>query len=313
MTTRDETSLIAAYGTGLQSTRITQQPDGTTRWQRSPGPHHTGTYPPLPPAFAEQARAASTPDLRFATPIDAGEHHAAWDTNGRRSAARALLTEDDPTHQIHAILGRLGSNLATLHTRQPGHPHTTYPPPPGLTRLHTWLERGRGPRASAGFHYRLRTQLGHDRIDKLRSFTHTLLQPADHDTTLHGWLTLGSIVPSDQTGPDRPDVVLSGLEAARGRPEADLANIVGELEEFRRTAELAHIERPFLPGLTATFLQHYGPAWDRDTVAAGAVARIATHAHDFAAYVGWHPSLHTYIPMLADLLDCDGSTALPDT
>ncbi|WP_326844502.1 hypothetical protein OHB33_40825 (plasmid) [Streptomyces sp. NBC_01558] len=317
MTTLDDTRLIAAYGTGLQSTRITRQPDGTIRWQRSPGPNHpTGAYPPVPAAFTEQARTASSPLLRFATPHDASAHHASWDTHGPHSAARALLTEDDPTQQIHDTLGRLGNHLTTLHTRQIGRPHTTYQQPPGLTRLQSWLEHGRGPRASAGFHHRLRNQLGPDRLDKLRSYTHALLQPTSHDTTLHGWLTLGSIVPTElkaEADPGPGDAVLSGIEAACGRPEADLANIVGELEEFRLNAELTGTPRPFLHRLTATFLQHYGPGWDRAIVAAGAVARIATHAHDFAAYVGWHPSLHTYIPMLADLIDCDGTTALPDT
>ncbi|MFG2986776.1 hypothetical protein ACGFYQ_36960 [Streptomyces sp. NPDC048258] len=312
MTAPDEQQ-IATYGTGLQTTRITRRSDGTIRWQHSRGHNHTTPYPPVPDDFTARARDASDDRLHFATPTEADATRSTWNTAGRRSAARFLLIEDDPGHHLYDLLGRLGARLEVLHTPRPAPPRDVYPPPPGPARLRTWLEHGRGTRAGAGFHYRLRSQLGPGRFAKLRAYTDTVLQPTDHDTVLHGWLTLGSIVPPDEPGSGLPTAVLSGIEAAYGRPEADLSSIVGEIEEFRRTAELSGTPRPFLRRLTATFLDHYGLGYDRSVVAAGAVVRIATHAHDFANYVGWHASLHTYVPMLADLLDCDGNTALPGT
>ncbi|MBT2446175.1 hypothetical protein J7F03_03515 [Streptomyces sp. ISL-43] len=316
----------STYGTGLQTTRVTRLPDGTVRWSHSRGSNHPAPYPPVPHDFTTRAHAASDDALRFATPVEADAQHGTWDTAGSRSAARLLLTgdgaseqdgrdgPDEPDGPVGSMLGRLGARLRVLHTARPVTAYLgEYPPPPGLTRFQPWLDGGRGTRAGAGFHYRLRSSLGPDRLAKLREFTETLLRATDADTVLHGWLTLGNIVMPDDPGPGRPAVVLSGLEAARGRPETDIGWIVGEIEEFRRTAELASTPRPLLPGLTTAFLEGYGPGgWDRDVVAAGAVVRIATHAHDFANYVGWHASLHTYVPMLADLLDSDGNTALPD-
>ncbi|MFD9725787.1 hypothetical protein [Streptomyces sp. NPDC059072] len=313
MTALDEEQQISTYGTGLQTTRITRRPDGTIRWHHSRGHNHTVPYPPVPDDFVARARDASDERLRFATPTEADASRSTWDTAGRRSAARFLLTDDDPDHHLHGILGHLGARLAVLHAARPAPPRAAYPPAAGPARLRTWLDQGRGTRAGPGFHYQLRSRIGPARFAKLRAYTEALLEPTEHDTVLHGWLTLGSIVPPDQPGSDRPTVVLSGVEAAFGRPEADLSSIVGEIEEFRRTAELSGTARPFLRRLTTTFLDRYGPGYDRSLVAAGAVVRVATHAHDFANYVGWHASLHTYVPMLADLLDRDGNTALPDT
>ncbi|MFJ8871352.1 hypothetical protein ACIRD6_37095 [Streptomyces sp. NPDC102473] len=311
MTALGEEEQIASYGTGLQTTRLTRSPGGVIRWQHTRGRDHPTPYPRIPADFTARAHEASDGALHFATPTHADGDSATWDATGRRSAARVLLADDDARHQLTPVLGHLGSRLRILHTPRPASTHVGYPLPPGLTRLSPWLEHGGGTRAGAGFHYRLRTQLGPARMTKLRAFTDALLRPTDQDTVLHGWLTLGNIIPPDPPGTGTPTVVLSGIEAARARPEADLAAVVGEIEEFRRTAELSGAPKPQLQDLTAAFLHHYGPGYDSAVVAAGAVVRIATHAHDFAHYVGWHASLHTYIPMLADLLDSDGLTSLP--
>ncbi|MFE9703327.1 hypothetical protein [Streptomyces sp. NPDC005930] len=302
---------ITVYGTGLQTTRLTRCPQGGVHWQHTRGRNHPAPYPRIPAGFAARAQQASDDTLRFATPLHANDHSATWHTAGTRSAARVLLDQDGAGPQLAPLLTSLGARLKILHTPGPTPPPGAYTLPPGLARLRPWLAQGRGTRAGAGFHYRLRTQLGTERWSKLRDFTETLLQPTAQDTVLHGWLTLGNIIPPDTPGPRTPATVLSGTEAARGRPEADLASIVGEIEEFRRTAELSGHPDPALCDLTTAFLHHYGPGYDPGVVAAGAVVRIATHAHDFANYVGWHPSLHTYIPMLADLLDSDGTTCLP--
>ncbi|MGW5126340.1 hypothetical protein ACWEQ7_20270 [Streptomyces sp. NPDC004069] len=306
-----DAELIDSFGTGLQVTRLSLLPDGRVRWLVGPGRDHTGPHGHVPPGFAEIAGRASGPRLRFAVPLDAGDRHCVWETPGRRSIARALLHDDgDPADRIHGVLAELGSRLRVLHDQEPLAGLAGYPRPSVVSRLGDWLRSGRGPRAGAGFHYRLRRGLGPSRWEKLHDFAQVLLDERAPATTLHGWLSLGSIVPPDSPDDRQASVVLSGPEAARGRREIDLATVLGELEEFRRAVEGVGTERAHR--LAAAFLTHYGEGWDRRTVAMGAVTRIATHAHDFACYVGWHDELHAYVPMLADLLDGDGFTALPD-
>ncbi|WP_181138634.1 hypothetical protein [Streptomyces sp. Ru73] len=309
--------LIDTFASGLQVTRITRQADGRIHWQRTPGVNHRTPYPAVPPGFAEQAANASDDRVCFATPFDAGPHHTSWHTTGSTTAARALLSDTVPVRQLLDVCSALGSRLTVLHGRRAAEPPAAGPQPvgpvpPWLDRLNTWLESGRGPRASAGFHYRLRSQLGPSRWDSLRDCSRELLRPQEPAATLHGWLTLGSVVLPDPPGRGRPSTVLSGAEATVGRPEVDLACVIGELEEFRITADRLGTDATVQRSLAAAFLTHYGDGWDRDAVAAGALARIASHAHDFASYVGWHASLHDYVPMLADLLDGAGSTVLSD-
>ncbi|MFB7620211.1 hypothetical protein [Kitasatospora sp. NPDC056181] len=307
MTAPAEPELVDNFATGLQVTRITRQADGTIHWRRTPGVNHTTPYPPVPPHFAEQAEQASDSRLRFTTPFDAGPQHTGWHTTGTTSAARALLSGDIPVDRLQDVFGALGARLKVLHDLRPAEGQPDGPVPPWLERLESWLENGRGPRASAGFHYRLRSQLGPARWEKLRGYGPELLRPLEPAATLHGWLTLGNIILPDRPG---PALVLSGAEATHGRPEVDLACVIGELEEFRLTADHLHADASVQHTLAGALLTAYGDGWDRDTVAAGAIARIASHARDFASFVGWHSSLHAYVPMLADLIDCDGSTAL---
>lgn len=309
----EEHHILAEFATGYQHTRVVGLPDGRIHWQRSPGPNHPGEYDPVRPGFIRRAHAASDQHIRFAVPVTGPGTGCTWEVTGSHSAAEMLLSEDDPTGVLHESIAALGRQLHALHHQHASNdPMGDYPPPPGPARLMTWLENGLGPRACAGWHHRLRTQLGSSRWEKLRDFTDHMLnpQPSDTTTVVHGWFSLGSIVVADAVGSGPDAVVLSGLEAAQGRPEIDLACLIGELAEFSQIARRQGRERAVLHTLGDRFLAHYGSGWDRDSVAAGAVVRIATHARDFAAYIGWHADLHSYAPMLADLLDSDGASAL---
>ena len=177
----------------------------------------------------------------------------------------------------------------------------------------TWLDQGGGPRAAAGWHRRLRALLGTERWEALRAFTHRALfpRPDGAETVVHGWFTLGNIVVADAPDTRPGTVVLSGPEAAWSRPETDLACVLGELLELTMVAQRQASRRPQFGRLRDALLSGYGPGWDRDAVATGAVVRIATHAHDLAAYADRHCDLHAYAPMLADLIDDRGRTALP--
>jgi hypothetical protein len=326
--------LLDTFGTGLQTTRLVRRPGGAARWLRSPGPDVKAPFLPLSDGFVRAAERASADGLRFATPVRIAGREWAWDAPGRRSLAQLLVTDrplpGEVYGEVHDTVARLGSRLRVLHG-QPPVPELSGRLPTGLARLADWLDGGRVPRAGAGFRHRLRSQMGPQRWEKLRSFTHGLLparQAPDgpgQDTRdqaaaapagppcvlLHGWLTLGSVILADQPETHRGSVVLCGVEAAQGRPEVDLGSVLGELEELRLTALRTGRQRPELQDLAAALLTHYGDGWDPATVAVSAVARIVTHARDFASHVGWHADVHAYIPMITELVDSDGTTALP--
>ncbi len=305
---------VTEFGTGSWTTRVVTLTDGSIRWQRAPGRDNPGPPESVPPGFGDRARAASDQHVRFAVPFVADGADFTWEAPGRNSAAGLLLSDDDRAGQLHEVFGHLGRQLRALHSQHASdEPPGDYPQPQGHVRLTNWLESGRGSRAAAGWRVQLRTQLGADRWKKLCEFAHHMLhpRPTDATTVVHGWFALGSIVVADTPGAEPGAAVLSGPEAALSRPETDVANLVGELLELSKVAERASLDRPVFKALRDRFLAHYGPGWDRETVAIGAVVRIATHSHDFAAYVGWNPDLHNYIPMLADLLDSDGAAALP--
>lgn len=307
-------SSVTEFGTGFLTTRVVTLTDGSIRWQRAPGRDNHFPHRPVRPGFEHRAQAASDQHVKFVVPYAADGAELTWEAPGQESIAGMLLTGDDPPGQLHEVFGHLGRQLRALHTQQASDdPPGDYPQPPGHLRFTNWLESGRGSRAAAGWHVRLRTQLGADRWKKLCEYAHHMLhpRPADATTVVHGWFALGSIVVADAPGARPGAAVLSGPEAALSRPETDLACLVGELLEFSKVAERESRDRPVLEALRDRFLGAYGPGWDRETVAIGAVVRIATHSHDFAAYVGWNPDLHNYIPMLADLLDSDGAAALP--
>lgn len=311
---QEQPRVLNEFTTGFQATRVTALPHGRIHWRHTPGTNHEGSYPPVRPAFLHRLQAASDQHIRFAAPSVAQPAECSWEVDGRHNFAELLRPEeDDPTGQLHEIIGHLGLRLRALHDQTPSaDPPADYPPPPGPARLMAWLDGGRAPRAGAGFHHRLRAQVGPARWEKLRAFTDHLLhpRPADRVTVVHGWFSLGRVVVADSPGVIPLACVLSGLDASHGRPETDLACLVGELAEYRKVAERMGLSWPVLDTLQDTFLAHYGAGWDLDTLRAGAVVRIATHAHDFASYVGWGAQLHGYIPMLTDILDTDGASAL---
>ncbi|MEU2856461.1 hypothetical protein [Streptomyces syringium] len=314
MTGPADLQVLEEFSTGYQATRVTALPNGHIHWQHNLKTDREGSYPPLDPDLTDRFTAASDPHVRFAAPCTAQPTEYSWEIAGRHSLATVLLP-DAPTPAKHLeVFAHLGRQLRALHDQpaSTGRPDA-YPAPRGPSRLMAWLDRGQGTRASAGFHHLLRSRLGPSRWEKLRGFTHHLLhpEPAEHTSVLHGWFSLGNLILADDPHISPRTFVLSGMDAAQGRPETDLAWLLGELAEYRKATERQGIDWPVLDTLQNTFLEHYGPGWNRDLVAAGSVVRIATHAHDFATYIGWGPQLHGYLPMLAELLDTDGATALP--
>ncbi|MEU7279176.1 hypothetical protein AB0A69_10415 [Streptomyces sp. NPDC045431] len=306
--------VLSEFRTGFLTTRVSRTGTGTILWQHTPGPDRDQPFPTVPVALLDLLAAASSPVLTWVAPTTATAHEVAWETDGRHSLAAALESDSHTDRQIETIGAHLGAQLRRFHDLSRVQDHAAhrdaYPPrPPGLTRLRSWLDQGRGTRAAPAFHYRLRSRLGSRRWGRLNELTDHLLQPGGDETAtaLHGWFSMGGIVLGDRPGTEAISV-LSGPDTCWGRPEIDLGCLVGELTEYRIAARRKGIAWPVLGRLQRAFLAHYGTA-DTEAVAAGALLRVATHAHDYASYVGWSEQLHGYVPMLTELLD-DPLTAL---
>ncbi|MET9833416.1 hypothetical protein ABZ078_29855 [Streptomyces sp. NPDC006385] len=314
MTTASAPEVLSSFGTGLQHTRVLALPDGGIGWEHTPGPDNPDPRRSVQPGFVGRAREASDTYTSFAVPCDGADGRWLWRTTGRRSAAQLLLSADDLDGRLEPVFRRLGERLKALHAvsshdDRPG----DYPRPAGAARLMAWLDGGGGPRAATGWRQLLRMRLGARRWEELRELTHGVLHPAPGApvTVVHGWLGLGMIVIADSVESTPGAVVLSGPHATWSSPETDLACTVGELLELTLTAERLGDPQPMFGRLRDALLAGYGPGWDQESVATGAVVRIVTHAHDFGAYVGWSPDIHHYVPMIADLIDSRGAAALP--
>ncbi|MFE1057040.1 hypothetical protein [Streptomyces rochei] len=315
MTTDHSAQLLSELRTGFLTTRISRTSAGTVLWRHTPGPDRSQPFPPLPAALPRLLARASGPDVTWLAPVASSADEQVWETNGQHSLADALETGTRTGTQLEAIGASLGARLRRLHELTLHQDETArcgdYPRHPGLSRLRAWLEHGRGPRAATAFRYRLRSQLGTGRWNRLNELTHGLLHPSAHEATtvLHGWFSMGGIVLSDRPGATTSSV-LCGPDACMGLPETDLGCLVGELTEYRLATRRQGISWPVLDQLQRALLTHYGPGADTETIAAAAILRIATHAHDYASYVGWSEQLHGYVPMLSDLLDSDQRTVL---
>ncbi|MEU9046543.1 MULTISPECIES: hypothetical protein [unclassified Kitasatospora] len=321
MTAVEEEQVLLEFGTGFQHTRISAIPGGGVSWRRTPGPQRPAPFPVLSASYATALRDASDERVRFARPVVAEPDAYLWEVNGRHSFGALLEASAapaeagvEPGHERLPEYARvLGLVLRALHSGPGPSPAEELPQPPGPRRLAQWLAAGRGPRASAGFHYRLRSRLGTARWRQLADLTYLLLTPGPQEArvTLHGGFSLGAVVVADPAGTGSeasagsgPEVsVLSGPEAAAGRPEADVAWALGELTEYRAAAQQAGIEWPLLDEVRESFLTAYGQGLDTRLLRAGETVRVACHAADFACYVGWAPQLHGYSDLLVGLLD----------
>ncbi|MFJ4188918.1 hypothetical protein [Kitasatospora sp. NPDC089509] len=306
MTTAHRPRLLAQFGTGRQLTRITETAPDTVRWQRTPGPQHPDPYRPVPADVTAALHAADGPPVAFATPDTAEPDRYAWDVNGRRSLGELVESGRAGQHTdlLRDTAGHLGRHLRRLHDHAHGRDWSHHPRPGGPLRLAAWLRTGRGPRAATGFRHLLHSRLGPAAFARLTEHTDRLLTPdPGRDTLLHGWFSLGSVVLADTPDARPAASVLSGPEAAVGRPETDAACLLGELTEYRMAAHRAGLDWSWLDPVGAAFLAGYGEGLDPGLLAAAVTVRVATHACDFACYVGWDAQLHGYVPMLAELLD----------
>jgi hypothetical protein len=107
-------------------------------------------------------------------------------------------------------------------------------------------------------------------------------------------------------GAGGPPSLLCGEEIASGRPEYDVGWLCGELLEWQLVCSSSGDAAASCTAARQALLRSYGNGIDLDVIDLVMILRIATHAHDFAAYVGWIDPLSMYLDIIADLADQRG-------
>jgi hypothetical protein len=277
VTVRTEDSGEHRFGTGLVSSRI-----GAGRLSRAAGPDRpeglrSADAPALAGLSAGRARVV-LPELR--------DRWHVWPVPGPRSVAATLLAGDGGDATVMADVGAV---LRAVHG-------LGVPPglaaPAGTIRWLRWLATGQGPRAASRLAGAARERWGAGRLRRLADWG----AGADGRVLLHGAPGLGSVY----AGPAGVTLV-TGDELAAGPPAADLGWLLGELVELAAAGDgrLA----PRCAGLAGALLAGYGPGPDPAELDRAAIFRLLGHAHDFAAYVGWHPTLLGQLDLVAELAD----------
>lgn len=304
---------VARFTTGMVRTTVTRTATGFL-WTRRPGkdvrtdPHHQPG--PVAEDFIHRASAASGDRFTFAVPATWHDGAYTWHAPGRRSAAQALLEGAPQDADAWTDIARTyGRHLRTFHGA--GAPAgTTYPAPRYPTRLATWLRTAAGTRAAPAFHTILRDGLGAGRWRRLTAYAQESASGSGRTGVVVGWATLGSLIAVDDPGPAPRVALLCGPEGALAAPEIDLGCVLGELHEIAASRTARGMSGRPVTAWRDALLSGYGTPPDPARTARTAVVRIAAHAHDFAAYVGFHTELHTYVGMLADLLDNEGTQTM---
>lgn len=282
--------VVERFGTGYVHTTVMQVSDGY-RWLRAAGPDRPVPIGRL--TAAVRLALAGLPGL-----VLPEQGATAAGLTFRASAPDSLAAlflgagHGDPQTTAAARLSAVAATLAALHR---------VPAPAGLSgpvggqRLSGWLETGTGPRAAARLRERARTLLGSRRIQVLRHWCAQLTGTGA--TLLHGAPGTGVIVGS---------ALLTGEEVAAGRGEWDLGWLIGELVEFRDVPRHVGHDglRPLDYGaLIGAVLRGYDGGYDPAAVGHAAVLRFLTHAHDYAAFMGWQDFLDGYLTAIAEAVD----------
>ncbi|MGY6024089.1 hypothetical protein [Streptomyces spinosirectus] len=310
--------LVDSFATGYQRTAVHRTADGSYLWVRGAGADRPV---PLTGPGARARRRVAAPHaegIRVALP-DEIPGALLYTAHGAESAAKLLWTELPPARRdrLTAALHATGRLLRTLHDASPDAPPaeiTGRTGPPGPARLAAWMDTGTGPRAAARLHGVLRARFGPRRWAAVRSWCAELAERAPGDVLLHGAPSTGSVIVADERPESADAVLLAGEDLAPGPAAFDAGWLLGEFLELRMTdTRKGARPRPLLTDLPAAFLDGYGDVGDPVAAGRAAVLRIVTHAHDFAAYVDWHPELGLYADALPAYVDGEGTAALNGT
>jgi hypothetical protein len=292
------TGLVARFATGYLETEIYRD-RGAYLWVRRAGPDRDEPFRAVSPRIAEAIAAVPTGPVAWCLP-ESDSPVRRYRAPGARPVADIALTQESPavSERLYGMLRNTGRALRAVHDALT--PEPTAEPPPGPSRLATWMAGGLGSAAAARLREAALRRLGDRRWERVRSWNKT---NGSADRFLHGAPGLGGIVPGRDLD---AGVLLSGEELARGPAELDVGWLLGDLAELRALGTaipaLAWMSDRATAG-TSAVLDGYGPGLDPAALGRVATQRVFTHVHDFAAFVGWQDQLLVYLDLLAGLID----------
>lgn len=299
---------VARRGTGLARLSVHRDEAGF-RWRRDPGPDR-----PAPLRLADPALLVLLPDttdtgaaLRLPTVVRPGLE---FRTGGPISLLELSRRGPAAVAAVEAACTAVGRALRMLHGVPA--PVGAARRPAGPQRLLRWLGGRTDARAGARLRTVVTERAGPRRLDVLRCWCHDLPQPGPRAVLLHGAPGVAQIVPPTGTSTHaRPVDLLTGEDVTAGVPALDVGWMLGELVELHETARRGWTDgRPPAARMATALLAGYGGLPDPAGTGAVCVLRLATHLHDFAVHVGWHPVLSRYVDLLVELLDDTAAAAL---
>ncbi|MFC4465300.1 hypothetical protein ACFPH6_12245 [Streptomyces xiangluensis] len=305
---------VEQFATGFQRTSVHRVDHGYVLVRR-PGSHRpTPLEPPHPEALAA-LRALRTAEMRLVLPV-AVDDALHYRVPGTGVAAKLSVPGDCgiPNAHVASALHGTGAALRQLHAEVPV--SVARAGPPGPARLAAWLQSERppaGPGAAGALHSVALRRLGSERWRRVLDWCEELAAGHARDVFLHGAPSLGSIVVSPQFP---HGWLMIGEDLARGPADHDLGWLLGEFVEWRMTlhrpvpAQVPPMDPEAYEAAHAALLKGYGPLSDPVAAGRAAVLRVFTHAHDFAAYMGWHEELFEYTAKIAELIDDEGTRAI---
>lgn len=301
---------LEEFATGFLRTAIHPNGDGCL-WVRRAGADRPRPLAAPGPAVRAAIGALRLEELRLVLPEAVGDS-LRYPVPGPLAVARLCVGSDPRATPglVSSALSGTGRALRRLHAGVPV--SLAASGPPGPARLAAWMDLGSGPRAATPFHTVVRRQFGAARWDRVRGWCEELAAGGPDDVFLHGAPSLGSVIVGREPG---GGCLLTGEDVARGPADFDFGWLLGEFAEWKMTLRRGtpgQVMEPrdyhdALSGLARAYGAPADPAW----TGRAAALRVLTHAHDFAAYMGWHPELLEYAVKTAELIDDEGAQALP--
>ncbi|WP_331721253.1 hypothetical protein [Streptomyces sp. NBC_00212] len=301
--------IIRQFETGYQRTLITADTEGNHLWRRFPGRNRTSPLHGPSPAVSRVLTGLSHGQVHAVLANEESDGGVSYTVPGSVSVAGLALSTPTGSDldRLATLLTATGGLLRRIQSAGPA--ATTAAVPSGPARALAWMRNGSGPRATAPLHEELRRSLGAKRWDEAMHWCHEFTSPAPDDSLLHGAASMGQIVLAPQ--PDAA-ALLVGEDVARGPADFDAGWLLGELLELHVLAAAQSFRREFLGVARAAFLDGLGRLDDPARTGRAAILRLLVHAHDFAAYVGWHPELLVHARVLPALVDTGGNGILTD-
>ncbi|MFH8381228.1 hypothetical protein ACH4E7_09810 [Kitasatospora sp. NPDC018058] len=299
--------IVRQFETGYQRTIVTTDAEGNHRWRRWPGQDRTSPATRPSPSVRRSLVGLDISGVRTALPIEGPASGVFYQVPGTQTAAGLALTapEGDDLDRLATVLTSTARLIRRIQLAAPADVVAT--PPAGPARALAWIRTGRGPRAAADLHRLLQRSMGDRRWREVMRWCEDLTTPAPEDRLLHGAAGLGQVVLA--TG-SATAALMIGEDLARGPADFDAGWLLGEILELRMIANAQGRHQVFPNVARAAFLEGLGRLDDPDRAGRAAIVRMLVHAHDFAAYVGWHRELLVHVDVLPSLIDAGGSDVL---